>query len=90
MPLIIFGAILFASALTVDAFFRLRILKAGDRSVLWKAGSFDYQRYHDMCAKSGWSHWPVYGMWALYILGIGFAIIGALLQVGALRGLWSS
>jgi hypothetical protein len=80
MILLVLGGLSLGAATIIDTIFRFRMARKGHRIALLKAGNFDYREYHKVRAKYGWQAWPVYLMWALYVLGIAFLIAGSFMH----------
>ena len=78
----ILGGILIGSAVILDFIFRLRMTRIGYKWVFLQGGAFNYREYHKVRAQYGWPAWPVYLMWALYVLGIAFLITGFFAHFG--------
>ena len=82
MILLILGGLSLGVAATMDTIFRFRMARKGHRIGLLKGGNFDYREYHKVRVRYGWSAWPVYLMWALYVLGIAFLIRSSFVHFG--------
>ncbi len=82
MIFLILGGLSLVAATILDMIFRFRMAGKGHRIGLMKRGNFDYREYHKFRAKYGWPAWPVYLMWALYVLGIAFLIAGSFMHFG--------
>jgi hypothetical protein len=80
--LLILSGLSFGAAATMDTVFRFRMAGKGHRIGLLKGGNVDYREYHKVRARYGWHAWPVYLMWASYILGIAFLIAGSFTHFG--------
>jgi imidazolonepropionase-like amidohydrolase len=78
----ILAGLLLGTAMILDAVFRKRLTRIGDKNAFGLGGAFDYRNYHKVRAFYGWPAWPVYLMWLFYILGIIFLIAGAFLYFG--------
>src|SRR5712664_417792 len=74
MIFLILGGLSLVAATILDTIFRFCMAGKGHRIGLMKGGNFDYREYHKVRAEYGWPAWPVYLMWALYVLGIAFLI----------------
>jgi len=79
----ILGGLSLGAAAIIDTIFRFRMAGKGHRIGLLKSGNFDYREYHKLRRRYGWMAWPVYLMWALYVLGIAFLIAGSFAHFGA-------
>lgn len=82
MALLIASGALLSMAIALDLMFRLRIVRLGHWTALFKGGSFNYAEYHRVRVEHGWAAWPVWAMWALYVCGIGLLIAGFFLYFG--------
>lgn len=82
MILLILAGLSLVAATIMDTAFRFRMAGKGHRIGLLKGGNFDYREYHKVRATYGWLAWPVYLMWALYILGIALLIVRSFVHFG--------
>ena len=77
------GGLPLVAATVLDTTFRFRMAGKGHRVGLMKGGNLDYREYHKVRATYGWPAWPVYLMWAWYVLGMVFLIAGSFLHFGS-------
>jgi hypothetical protein len=86
MVLMFLGGALLVGATVLDIFFRIRLYRVGNKRALAESGTFDFRQYHQVRAQHGWAAWPVYLMWAMYVVGIGFLVVaGAAIHFGSPR-----
>jgi hypothetical protein len=82
MIFLILGGLSLVAATILDITFRFSMAGKGHRIGLMKGGNLDFREYHKVRTKYGWPAWPVYLMWALYVLGIAFLITGFFAHFG--------
>jgi hypothetical protein len=68
--LVVVGGAQLCAAMSIDFFIRVRMQRVGRKNIFLLGGLFNYGEYTSLCAKSGWSVWPMYLMWFLLIGGL--------------------
>jgi hypothetical protein len=64
------GILILCCFAALDFFIRMRMKRTGHKWVFLSGGTLNYNDYLRMAKKYGWSAWPVYLMWASFVLGI--------------------
>jgi hypothetical protein len=73
---LIVGLLLMSAAGGLDVIVRLRMRRAGEQNVFFRGLTLDYRRYLRVRTQSGWSAWPLYLEFPLFVLGFVLVLIG--------------
>lgn len=73
--LFVSGILILCVFATIDFFVRIRMKRAGYKWAFLRGGTLNYNDYLQMTRKYGWSAWPVYLMWGMFVIGIALVIV---------------
>jgi hypothetical protein len=70
------GIMVLCGFAALDFFIRLRMKRKGYKWAFLRGGTLNYNEYLRMGREYGWSAWPLYLMWALFVSGVLLVILG--------------